>query len=259
MLRFGQVVETLMAESPARAAIISRSGFDLARFGLLYSHAGIVLQDPTRQSLAVRQLYFDCAESRPRIYDQGIPGFLLSSDGGVPTFVSIVFLPEAAERALIERAQDKKLALSLLSPRYSANAYPFSTQYQNCNQWVIEMLAYAWGNLAVDEAERRTEAQRWLKAAGYAPSTVKLGPFLDVASWFVPLVYRNDHPAEELAQGKMVLSMPDSIEAFVHQTQPEATRLEICLKDSRVVVHRGWRPLAHQCEAGPEDRVMALE
>ena len=35
-------------------------------------------------------------------------------------------------------------ALALLGREYSANAYPFSPRYQNCNQWVAELLATAW-------------------------------------------------------------------------------------------------------------------
>lgn len=259
MLRFGHLVENMLDETAAQALVVSRSGFDLERFNLHYSHAGVVLRDEAQQGWSVRQLYFDCAAERPRIYDQGIPGFLLGNEEGLPTFISMVFLPPDEERRLVFQARSKQVALSLLGPTYSANAYPFSTLYQNCNQWVLELLAYAWGNFPAEAPDRRAAAQGWLKAQGYRPTQIRLGPFLDAASWFVPLVHRDDQPANELAEGKVSLSMPDSVEDFVRQQAPAATRLEICLKGTTVVIRKGWRRLDANCVAEPADQVMQLQ
>ncbi|WP_018607401.1 DUF2145 domain-containing protein [Uliginosibacterium gangwonense] len=259
MLRFGHLVENILDETAAQAVVVSRSGFDLERFGLHYSHAGVMLRDEVQQGWSVRQLYFDCAAERPRIYDQGIPGFLLGNEEDLPTFISMVFLPPDEERRLAVQAHSKPVALSLLGQTYSANAYPFSTRYQNCNQWALELLAYAWGNISLEAPDRRAAAQGWLKAQGYQPTQIRLGPFLDVASWFVPLVNRDDHPANELAEGIVSLSMPDAVEDFVHQQVPAATRLEICLKDTHVVIRKGWRRLDAKCVAEPTDQVMQLQ
>ena len=53
-------------------------------------------------------------------------------------------------------------ALALLAGEYSANAYAYSTRYQNCNQWLVELMASAWGA----DAPRREDAQRWLRERG---------------------------------------------------------------------------------------------
>src|SRR5689334_14990247 len=87
---------------------------------------------------SVRQLYYACDESRPRIFDQGMSGFALGAEAPVSGHVSLVLLPEAESATLAAAALDNRLALSLLAGRYSANAYAYSTRYQNCNQWVAE-------------------------------------------------------------------------------------------------------------------------
>jgi hypothetical protein len=53
--------------------------------------------------------------------------------------------PRPRPAALQAAALDTPLALQLLGGSYSANAHAFSTRYQNCNQWVAELLAEAWG------------------------------------------------------------------------------------------------------------------
>ena len=84
LLRFAAVVREALAASGATAALISRSGTDLSRFGLRYSHAGIALAtglaDGRDMPWAVRQLYYACAEGAPRLFDQGLAGFISGSD-----------------------------------------------------------------------------------------------------------------------------------------------------------------------------------
>jgi hypothetical protein len=111
--------------------------------------------------------------------------------------VSLVFLDE--DGALLERAaEDKHLALALLAGQYSANAYAFGTRYQNCNQWVAEMLASAWGRA------RRPGCSR-ARGANLAARTRLCGRPVKVPShWmmfagqFVPLLHVNDHPVDDI-------------------------------------------------------------
>ena len=63
-----------VAPPEAGVAIIARSGLDLARFGLRYSHAGLALAEGAGTPWAVRQLYYACEEGRPRLFDQGLAG-----------------------------------------------------------------------------------------------------------------------------------------------------------------------------------------
>lgn len=260
LLRFAAVVRQELEASGRTVALISRSGLDLSRFNARYSHAGVSLQASENGPWSVRQLYYACDESRPRLYDQGIAGFLFGTDDPATGYVSIV-LPPPAEAAALERAAlDKALALRLLAGRYSANAHPYGLRYQNCNQWVMELLATAWGALDGNDPGARARAQAWLADQGYAPAPLQVGSqLLMFAAHFVPWVHLDDHPAEDRYALQFHISMPASIEAFVHQRLPGAERIELCHDERQVVVRRGWQPIGAACEPGPGDRVVALD
>ncbi|WP_341892270.1 DUF2145 domain-containing protein [Variovorax sp. YR752] len=260
LFRFAGIVRDELEGSGQRLALVARSGLDLSRFGMRYSHAGVSLKGNAVAPWSVRQLYYDCEERRPRIFDQGLTAFLLgmsNEDGG---YLSVVLLPEDAATALEPAALDDRLALRLLAGTYSANAYVWGLQYQNCNQWVAELLASAWGG-ADPSGDARAQAQAWLRAQGYEASTFHV-PFAPLSMWAVavtPWLHHSDHPSEDLQQAVYRVSMPASIEAFVQARLPAARRLEFCRSGARVVVRRGWAPIAEGCEPGPQDRVVMLD
>jgi hypothetical protein len=264
VLRFAGAVKQELERSGANVALISRAGLDLSRFGLLYSHAGVALKDPDT-AWTVRQLYYACDESRPRIFDQGVAGFALGADAPGQGHVSLVFLDDANGAQLEQAARDKRLALSLLAGSYSANAYAFGTRYQNCNQWVAEILASAWGHMQAqskpeDEHVARERAQAWLRDQGYAAGPVKVpSRWLMFAGQFVPLLHVNDHPVDDVYALQLRVSVPDSIESFVHQRAPQARRVELCHDTRHIVVRHGWEPIGAACEARPSDVVIPLD
>jgi hypothetical protein len=259
LLRFGAIIKGELDRSGASMALVSRSGLDLSRFGLRYSHAGISLKASPNTPWSVRQLYYACDEKRPRLFDQGLSGFLLGTDDPSTGYVSVVMLP-APEAGELERAAlDNARALQLLNATYSANAYAWGLRYQNCNQWVIELLATAWGRLD-DSAPPRAQAQRWLAAQDYSPTRVAVGNRLLMwAGAFVPWLHDDDHPSDDITQMVYRVSMPDSIERFVRSAVPGATRIEFCHTTRHVVVHRGWEPIAEGCEPGDADTVIPLD
>jgi hypothetical protein len=259
LLRFAEIVRNELQASGQRVALVSRAGLDLSRFAQRYSHAGLSLQGNAVAPWSVRQLYYACDEKRPRLFDQGLSAFLLgmsSPDGG---YVSAVFLPDEASAPLERAALDDRRALSLLAPVYSANAYAWSQRYQNCNQWVAEMLAMAWGDTPAG-AGARPAAQGWLSGQGYAAHEfrVAFAPTMWLAA-VIPWVHHDDHPAEALAQGTYRVSMPSSLEAFARQRWPQARRVEFCQAGERVVVRQGWSPIAEGCTPEAGDRVVILD
>ena len=262
LFRFGAIVKEALDASGQGVALIARSGLDLSRFGMRYSHAGFSLKASPNSPWSVRQLYYACDEQKPRIYDQGLAGFLLGSDAPDIGYLSIVFVPAEAAAELERAALDDRQALALLGPAYSANAYPFSLRYQNCNQWVMELLAAAWGRRggAADAEPARAGAQGWLADQGYVPSVVDVGyrPLM-WASAFIPLLHNDDHPAEDLARNTYRVSMPASIEAFVQARVPGATRIEFCHNRRQVVVRQGWGLIAEGCRPEAQDTVIALD
>lgn len=265
LLRFGAVVKAELERSGQPLALVARSGLDLGWFGHRYSHAGISLQASPNGPWSVRQLYYACEEGRPRLFDQGIAGFLLGTQDPSVGYVSMVFLPPEAGQALERAALSRPQALQLLAATYSANAYPFSQRYQNCNQWVMELLAAAWGGVVLDERAAqeddppRAQAQAWLRSQGYEPTAFALWRPLTWLTVFSPWLHRDDHPEEDLSVATFRVSMPASIEAFVHRQWPGATRIEVCHAGPRVVVRRGWSPIAPGCVPEEGDEVVLLD
>lgn len=258
VLRFAGAVKDELARSGSRVAVIARAGLDLSRFGLLYSHAGIALRDNPGGPWAVRQLYYACEESRPQLFDQGISGFALGAEAPSRGHIALLFPPEEGAASLAHAALDKRLALSLLGGKYSANAYAFGTRYQNCNGWVAELIASAWGRLDTGE-HAREHAQQWLREQGYTAGPVKIpSHWLMFAGQFVPLVHLNDHPLDDAHALALHVSVPASIEAFVHKQAPRTRRVELCHANGRIVVRRGWEPLGAACEPGPGDEVIPM-
>jgi len=254
LLRFTAAIKAVLAASGTEAALIARSGTDLSRLRLRYSHAAIALADGLDTPWAVRQLYYACDEGAPRLFDQGLAGFISGSDDVDVGYVSVLLLPPDAAATLAAATRDKAVALGLLHPQYSANAYAFGTRYQNCNQWVAELLAAAFAGTAT-----RADAQAWLRREGYAPEPVRVPPLLMLAGRFVPWVHFDDHPAELLSANAVQTSLPDGLEAFALKRWPTARRIEFCHGPQGVLSRGDGRPLAAGCVAQAGDQVTALD
>jgi hypothetical protein len=262
LLQLAGVIKSTLDRSGQRLAIVARSGLDLGRFGQRYSHAGVSLVGNPQSVWAVRQLYYACDERLPRLFDQGMAGFVMGLRSAGQGFVSVLLLPPDRAARLEQAVLDDRRALALLGAVYSANAFAFSLQYQNCNQWLAEMLATAWapadGNTEPDQM--RAGAQAWLLHNGYEPTVFEVGwrPLMWLAA-LSPWLHSDDHPAEDIEQQRFRVSMPAAIDAFVRQREPSAERVEFCLAGERIVVRHGWQPLGDDCEAAPGDSVHTMD
>jgi hypothetical protein len=258
LFRFAAVIKAELDRSGQSVALLSRAGLDLSRFGQRYSHAGFSLQHSPQTPWAVRQLYYECGAAQSRLFDQGLTAFLLGARDPSLGFISVVLLPDGASAAVERLVLDNSQAMQLLSPHYSANAFAFSAQFQNCNQWVAETLAAALGNLPLG-ATARAQAQAWLQSQGYAPTVFDVGwrVLMWLSEWS-PWLHSTDHPPEDIAAQRFRVSMPASLEAFVQQQWPAAQRIEFCHTDTHVVMRRGWRVFAADCQPAEGDTVLAL-
>lgn len=257
LLRLAAVIRDELQRLEARTVLISRSGLDLRSFGIPYSHAAIAWRD-SNGSWTVRQLYYACEQAEAKIYDQGLAGFVLGGAGSDEGRVSIVALPAESGEALRRTVMDDSQALSVLGTEYSASAFAFSTRYQNCNQWVLEILATAWGELS-GPGTARERAQRWLLSAGYAPSPIHVSGGQMLLSRFIPLVQTDDHPEEDRQARALRITLPETIEAFVRRKLPASRRVLVCHDELQAVAHDGWSPTEGECRAGIGDRVHAFQ
>ena len=258
-LRTAGLIQDELRRQGVTVAVVARSGLNLGRIGHRYSHAGFLrpLADGEAGAgvWAVRQLYFACHTRQARVFDEGLAGFLRGvGDHAWPRW-SAVWWPDASARILAQAVADDGLALALLSPQYQAQAHAWNLVTQNCNQWLVELLAAAFSG-----ARDRAGAQVWLREQGYLPSAVQLpGVAWLMAAAVLPHMGLAHHPPEGLQALRFEVSLPASIERFVQARWPRAQRLEWCRRGGEVVVRRSWEPLDEACTPGPGDEVKPLE
>lgn len=254
LLTFTAFITEALERENAPVALVARDGLDLSLIQHRYSHAGLTLRDNPEGPWAVRQLYFSCEEGRPRLFDQGLAGFVMGARRIDRAFVSVVLPPAEAAATLAAASTNNARALAFLHTDYRANAYTFGLRFQNCNQWVAELMAAAWG-----DATDRPQAQHWLQAQGFEGNVVNahLRPVL----WFThfsPWLTLEEHPASDLQAAQLRVTLPQSIAAWVQQRYPSSQRLEFCHEGDHMVLRRNGPPFGSRCEAAATDEVRAF-
>ena len=117
LIQVAAVVKNELDRSGQTLALVARSGLALQRFDQRYSHAGVSLKASPNTPWSVRQLYYACDEQRPRIFDQGMSGFVLGANDPAEGYISIVLLPAEAASALERAALDLHVACRHVAER----------------------------------------------------------------------------------------------------------------------------------------------
>jgi hypothetical protein len=110
-----------------------------------------------------------------------------------------------------------KSSLGMHEPRYNMLAFPFSTKYQNSNQWLLETLAKSMSN---GEVYNRTSAHTWLKTKSFRPSTLEINAAKRLgARLFKANIAFDDHPTDRRMAGLIDVVTVDSIVDFLENNQ----------------------------------------
>lgn len=155
----------------ATLVLLGRVGADLSAYGLRYTHAGIAMRDHPDGRWLVRHLLNVCGTDRSSLHDQGLISWFLDDLYALDT---LVVVPTAPVQHQLQRIALTDIAVNLHQPRYSMIAHPFSTRYQNSNQWLLELIAVS---LSPNAPGSREEAQAYLRRTGYRPDRIEV-PFL---------------------------------------------------------------------------------
>lgn len=210
-----QVEQTLNALSPqADIVLLARGGQDLNRFGLTYSHLAFALRQDNGPWVVLHELN-RCGSGASDLYREGLADFV--GDSVLRAGVLIAVPEPALQTKLKQWLGEGTPASALHEARYSVVAYPFSTQYQNSNQWILEVLAAA---AMQQPASNRSQVQSWLRRNGYRPSTlhIKLHERLG-ARFGVDNAATVDHPASERISGDYSVVTVDSVVDFMKAKQ----------------------------------------
>jgi hypothetical protein len=209
--------EALDALEDVDVVLIARGGQDLSRYGLRHSHVAFALREADGH-WRVLHLLNHCKSPTSALFREGLGNFI--GESGTHTDLR-VGVPAPAVRAALKEllSGPATVARAMHTPRYSVVAYPFSLEYQNSNQWVLEVLmaAIVQSN-AGPRVNRRSQAQAWLRTYEYQPSVLKIGLGKRLgARFFVANAATTDHPATERISGNYSVVTVESIFDFLDQ------------------------------------------
>ncbi len=208
-LALAERTRNALDSSGARVVLLARSGQDLSKYGLRYSHLGWAYKSEAGQWLIVHKLN-SCGSADASIYRQGLGEFFLDDPFRFEA-AWIVPTPDVQER-LYPLLQDNAQVAVLNTRAYSIVSYAWATRYQQSNQWALELLAQA-----VDpDIRSREQAQAWLRYKNYQPSVLRidaltrLGGRISAAN-----VAFDDHPNEKRFSDRIETVTVDSMFAWL--------------------------------------------
>ena len=207
--------------SGAEVAIIARSGQDLSKYHLRYSHLGFVVREHPAGPWTVVHELNECATADSTLYAQGLGTFFLDD---MFRYETLIVLPDPAVQKRLKVLLSGDAPMRMHETRYSVVAFPFSTRYQNSNQWALELLAMA--SAPEGQVTDRAQAQAWLRAQGFVPTTLQIDAMQRLgARMFRANVAFDDHPFDRRMSGQIDCVTVESIAEFVTQQEPASRRL----------------------------------
>jgi len=198
-LGLAERVQQSLDSSGARVVIVARAGQDLTKYGLQWSHLAFAYRDdpspgampaalpapispllgqisdqPTALPLVRRGTWRivhklnQCGTADAAVFRQGLAEFFLDTPF---RYEAAYVVPDLeVQAALLRTVVDDQRLVQWHTPAYSVVAYPWSTRYQQSNQWALETLA---GSLD-PAAATRERAQAWLQLHDYQPTVLHI-------------------------------------------------------------------------------------
>lgn len=206
-------------QSGAQVVVLARMGQNLAEHNVRYSHLGMAYRDDDgkwreggKGPVVWRVVHKlnQCRTSHAALYRQGLGEFFLDD---LYRYEAAVVIPKPGVQAkLLPMLKDHARLAQLNTPADSMVAYPWSTTYQQSNQWAIETFAMT----QEPAAQTRKRAQAWLQLQGYQPTTLhipalkRLGGRITAAN-----IAFDDHPNEKRFEGRIETVTVDSVFAWL--------------------------------------------
>ncbi|GHD57076.1 DUF2145 domain-containing protein [Jeongeupia chitinilytica] len=201
-------------------ALIARVGQDLSEYRMRYSHMAFVWRDPKENGQwRVAHLLNECGTAKSDLWREGLGNFFMDD---MFAYDALILVPSQPVQERLQAWLSNPAAMQQLrGDRYSMVAYPFSTKYQNSNQWVLEGLAAAMSRDV--DIVARPQAQQWLKLTGYQPSDLQIGTFKRLGGrLFRANVAFDDHPTDRRMSGHIDTVTVDSVVAFLLRQNKES-------------------------------------
>ena len=195
----------------------------LDRLGLLHEQLLDVAARRDAQGWRVLHKLNQCGTAEGALYRQGLGEFFM--DNPFRYEATVVALQPALQARLLPLLRSNERAAQLNERRYNMLAYPWSTTYQQSNQWAIETLAMA---AAPNGAPTRLAAQAWLQHQGYQPTTLHLGPLTRLGARATAAnIAFDDHPDALRFSDRINTVTVDSVLDWLARTQLGAPAITV--------------------------------
>ena len=214
-----QKLKVYLDESQASVALVARAGQDLRQYHLRYSHLGIAQKDAQGRWIIMHELN-ECGTAKSGLFNEGLANFFMDDPF---QYESLILIPQTQFQEKILTTLNAPIAKNLHFSQYNMLAFPFSTQYQNSNQWVLEVLATALSSSPTNEniannLSNRNKAQAWLQTKQYQPDTIALSTFTRLgARLFKANISFDDHPFGRRMAGKIDTVTVESVARFLQK------------------------------------------
>jgi hypothetical protein len=205
-LALAQRTAQALDASGAQVVVLARAGQNLQRYGITWSHLGFAYRTAEGPWRVVHKLN-QCGSASGFVYRQGLGEFFLDAPWRYQAAWSVP--TPAVQARLLAQLQTPGAALVVDAPAYSMVSYAWGQRYQQSNQWAIETLAVA---MAPETAGSRAMAQGWLRAQGYQPAVLHIGPLERLGGRMTAAnIAFDDHPPAERFSDRIATVTADSV------------------------------------------------
>ena len=245
-LGLAERVQRSLDGSGAQVVIIARAGQDLTKYGLQWSHLAFAYREqmpepplpgdrsatlgataaamvdglprPQRGTWRIAHKLNQCGTAEAAVFRQGLAEFFLDTPFRYEA-AYVVPAPEVQAALLQVLTNDQRL-VQWHTPAYSVVAYPWSTKYQQSNQWALETLA---GSLD-PAASTRKRAQAWLQLHDYQPTVLHIDALTRLGGRITRAnVAFDDHPNSKRFSDHIETVTVESMFAWMQRTQIAGT------------------------------------
>ena len=200
--------------SQAQIAFVGRVGSDLSVYGLKYSHMGVVIKDHPKGRWIFTHLLNHCGSSESALYDEGLVTFFMDAPFA---YESIIIVPTKKVQIAMQEKLKSGWGDRFHEASYSTIANPFSTRYQNSNQWLLELIVVS--NSFFQSTMDRHAAQQILKQTHFQPDYVTISGGKRIgASLFRRNVRFDDHTEQTQQSARYPLVTVRSVARYLRQT-----------------------------------------
>jgi hypothetical protein len=227
-------VYAALEQSDAPVALLARSGTDLSKYGLHYSHVAFVVRDHPDGRWTVVHLLNQCGTDHSSLYAQGLVNFFL--DDLVNQDARIVWLqPQVAARLAVLLQSPELFALH--NRHYNVIARYDSPRTQNSTAWVLDVLDAA--RLPESGSITRADAQALERTEGFRPDFIHISYGKRIlGGLFSANTDFSDHPLATRLSGDYPVVTVRSIFRYLEQQRVETATRE-------------WRNAIEQSRPGP--------